>query len=316
MPDSPAIEIVDLRKRFRGVEAVRGISLRVERGEFFGLLGPNGAGKSTTLGILTGLVRRDSGRADVLGLDVERDYRVVRRRIGLAPQEFNFDRFLPIEDVLMYQGGYFGLDRRRAKQRAGELLEEFGLSAKRRETIRSLSGGMKRRLLIAKALVHEPEIIILDEPTAGVDVELRHQLWSTLRELNRQGTTVLLTTHYIEEAEALCERVAIIDHGEIVATDSPRSLIAQEGTGAIEITFEEPIDDVPPPLCDWSPLIDGRRLTLHVKDPGRRIGETMAVLQATSRTIQDVSMRQANLEDVFIHLTGHTIDGKASDGPS
>ncbi len=314
MPDGPAIEIEDLRKRYRGLEALEGISLRVEQGEFFGLLGPNGAGKSTTLGILTGLVRRDSGRADVLGLDVEKHYRTVRRYIGLATQEFNFDRFLPIEDLLTYQGGYFGLSRSRARGRARELLDLFGLTEKRRETIRSLSGGMKRRLLIAKALVHEPPIIILDEPTAGVDVELRHMLWSMLEDLNRKGTTVLLTTHYIEEAEALCKRVSIIDHGRIVTTGSPAELIARETAGTIEITLDGPLTSVPPELASFGPEIDGARLSLQVREPSRRLGEALAVLQRNGQLIHDVRMREANLEDVFIHLTGHPIEGR--DGQS
>ncbi|MBI3448801.1 MAG: ABC transporter ATP-binding protein [Acidobacteria bacterium] len=226
---TPAIDVVSLGKRYRDVEALRGVSLTIPKGAFFGLLGPNGAGKSTLINILTGLASPTSGKASVLGHDVVRDYRASRRQIGLAPQEFNFDRFFPIVEILVYQGGYFGLPRAEARRRAEELLVRFGLWDKRHEKTPRLSGGMKRRLLIAKAMIHDPPILILDEPTAGVDVELRRDLWEYWTEINGRGKTIVLTTHYLEEAEALCRTLAVIDLGTIITTGPKDEVIAQAG---------------------------------------------------------------------------------------
>jgi len=225
----PAIRAAGLSKRYPDVLALDGIDLTIPAGSFFGLLGPNGAGKSTFIHILTGLATPTAGSAEVLGHDVVRDYRRARRLIGLAPQEMHFDRFFSILDILIYQGGYFGLPRRRARARAEELLERFGLSAKRNEKITGLSGGMKRRLLIAKAMVHDPPILVLDEPTAGVDVELRRDLWRYWRQINEQGKTILLTTHYLEEAEALCRTLAVIDLGAIIARGPTGEVVAAAG---------------------------------------------------------------------------------------
>jgi len=226
---TPAIDVVSLEKRYRDVEALRGVSLAIPQGSFFGLLGPNGAGKSTLINILTGLASPTSGKASVLGHDVVRDYRASRRQIGLAPQEFNFDRFFPIVEILVYQGGYFGLPRAEARRRAEELLVRFGLWDKRHEKTPRLSGGMKRRLLIAKAMIHDPPILILDEPTAGVDVELRRDLWEYWTEINARGKTIVLTTHYLEEAEALCRTLGVIDLGTIITTGAKDEVIAQAG---------------------------------------------------------------------------------------
>jgi ABC-2 type transport system ATP-binding protein len=227
VPD--AVAVTSLVKRYSGVEALKGIDLTIPQGAFFGLLGPNGAGKSTLIHILTGLASPTSGSAAVLGMDVVRDYRASRRLIGLAPQEFNFDRFFSLLEILVYQGGYFGLRRKEARARAEELLARFGLWDKRNEKTPRLSGGMKRRLLIAKAMVHDPPILILDEPTAGVDVELRRDLWAYWQEINARGKTILLTTHYLEEAEALCRTLAVIDLGTIITSGAKEKVVAEAG---------------------------------------------------------------------------------------
>ena len=217
-----AIRVCDLRKSYGDVQALDGLSLSVDEGEFFGLLGPNGAGKTTLINVLVGLVRATGGEASVFGYDVVDHYREVRDRIGLAPQEYNVDRFFPIQEVLEHKAGYHGFDRRTASRRALEALEIVGIAGKADARFHQLSGGMKRRFMLARALVSGPELLILDEPTAGVDVQLRHDLWEIIERMNAAGTTVLLTTHYIEEAERLCDRVAILDQGrkvEVAARD-------------------------------------------------------------------------------------------------
>ena len=227
---TPAIEIDHLVKRYGDFTAVADVSLRVEAGEFFGFLGPNGAGKTTTINAIVGLARAERGRIEVFGHDNREQWREARRLIGLAPQEYNFDRYLSIRDVLIFQAGYFGLRGPAVNERADMLLERFGLASKAKQEFTRLSGGMKRRLTLARALIHEPKLIILDEPTAGVDVELRLELWDLLRELNDDGLTIFLTTHYLEEAEALCKTIAIIREGRIVTQQSTRDLIAHGAT--------------------------------------------------------------------------------------
>jgi len=222
-----ALEIDRLVKRYRAFTAVDGISLGVEEGEFFGLLGPNGAGKTTTISAIVGLARITSGSIRLFGHDVERDWRAARATVGLAPQEYNFDRYLNIRDVLIYQAGYYGLRGPAVTRRADDLLERFDLTSKAKQPFTRLSGGMKRRLTIARALMHEPRLLILDEPTAGVDVELRLELWAFLRELNRGGMTIILTTHYLEEAEELCSRIGIIEAGRIVALETTKTLVGE-----------------------------------------------------------------------------------------
>jgi ABC-2 type transport system ATP-binding protein len=220
-----ALHIERLVKRYGDLTAVDGISLDVPVGEFFGLLGPNGAGKTTTINSIVGLSKITSGKIELFGLDVTRDWRAARRTVGLSPQEYNFDRYLNIRDLLIYQAGYYGLKGKPVAERADELLERFGLTSKAKQVYTRLSGGMKRRLTIARAMMHEPRLLILDEPTAGVDVELRLELWSFLRQLNKDGTTIILTTHYLEEAEELCERIGIIEAGRLVALEGTRKLV-------------------------------------------------------------------------------------------
>ncbi len=309
MTDVPAISIRGLAKSYGDVVALEGIDLDIPRGRFFGLLGPNGAGKSTTIHILTGLATLERGEALVMGRNVVKEYRFTRRMIGLAPQEFNFDRFFPIRELLVLQAGYFGIERREASRRAEELLERFGLTEKAGDRIHKLSGGMKRRLLIAKAMIHDPEILILDEPTAGVDVELRRALWTYLRELNEAGKTVLLTTHYIEEAEALCEEVAIIDRGRIIARGSPEHLIATGGERHLEIRLTEPLEGpLPASIAAREASVEGDVLVVRAPHPRRIVGDVLEALYAADLKITEVRIVESSLEDVFVDLTGRAIE--------
>jgi ABC-2 type transport system ATP-binding protein len=232
----PALRISDLVKRYGDFTAVDGISLDVQEGEFFGLLGRNGAGKTTTINAIVGLANITSGSIALFGHDVVRDWRTARGMVGLAPQEYNFDRYLNIRDVLVYQAGYYGLRGKDVERRADMLLDRFDLASKAKQTFIKLSGGMKRRLTLARALIHQPRLLILDEPTAGVDVELRLELWSLLRELNTNGTTIILTTHYLEEAEELCDRIGIIQSGKLIALERTQKLI---GDGSLQDVFLE-----------------------------------------------------------------------------
>ncbi|HYW54423.1 MAG TPA: ABC transporter ATP-binding protein [Dongiaceae bacterium] len=232
----PALKVDGLVKRYGDFTAVDGISFQVQEGEFFGLLGPNGAGKTTTINATVGLAKITSGSISLFGHDVERDWRTARRQVGLAPQEYNFDRYLNIRDVLIFQAGYYGIRGKAVQQRADMLLERFDLASKAKQPYIKLSGGMKRRLTLARALIHEPKLVILDEPTAGVDVELRLELWSLLRELNTNGTTIILTTHYLEEAEELCDRIGIIQSGKLIALETTQKLI---GDGSLQDIFLE-----------------------------------------------------------------------------
>jgi ABC-2 type transport system ATP-binding protein len=236
----PALQIDDLVKRYpNGVEALRGVSLRIEPGEFFGLLGPNGAGKSTLIHCTTGLAQPTSGSIRVFGHDAIDAYAEAREAVGLAPQEPNLDWFLTVEETLDYHAGYFGMPRRERRERARELLEIFSLTEKRDERTRTLSGGMKRRLILARAMMHRPPLLILDEPTAGVDVELRLELWHYVQRINQEGTTILLTTHYLEEAEQLCDRIAFINEGAIVAEGTSGDLAGRFGVANLEDAYLE-----------------------------------------------------------------------------
>jgi ABC-2 type transport system ATP-binding protein len=234
----PALEIRDLVKRYpTGTEALKGVSLDIEEGAFLGLLGPNGAGKSTLIHCTTGLAQPTAGEIRVFGHDALRDYQQARVSIGLAPQELNLDWFLTLEESLDYHGGYFGMPKRERRERTRELLDTFSLSSKKDDRTRTLSGGMKRRLILARAVMHRPKLLILDEPTAGVDVELRLELWHYVQQINAEGTTILLTTHYLEEAEQLCDRIAFINSGEIVASGSSRELAQRFGTSSLEDAY-------------------------------------------------------------------------------
>jgi ABC-2 type transport system ATP-binding protein len=233
----PAIAVDGLVKRYDDFTAVDGVSLRVDAGEFYGFLGPNGAGKTTTINAIVGLAKKSAGSISIMGYDNETQWRDARMLVGVSPQEFNFDRYLSIRDVLIYAAGYFGLRGRAIADRADALLERFGIASKSNVEYTKLSGGQKRRLSLARALIHEPKVLILDEPTAGVDVELRIELWAWLRQLNSEGLTIFLTTHYLEEAEALCKRIAIIRAGRIVVEQATSELL--DGKGSLQDVFLE-----------------------------------------------------------------------------
>ena len=237
---SAALQITDLRKQYpTGTEALKGVSLEIPQGEFFGLLGPNGAGKSTLIHCATGLASPTSGAISIFGHDAIDHYGEARKMVGLAPQDLNLDWFLTLEETLDYHGGYFGMPKKDRRERSKELLEAFSLTSKRDERTRTLSGGMKRRLILARALMHRPELLILDEPTAGVDVELRLELWQYVQRINAEGTTILLTTHYLEEAEQLCSRIAFINGGEIVAEGTSPELASTYGVSSLEDAYLE-----------------------------------------------------------------------------
>src|SRR3990167_7198984 len=236
-----ALSIENLHKSFPNVKAVDGVSFSIEQGDFFGFLGPNGAGKTTTINCVVGLANFSQGKIKVFGKDIKKDYREARKLIGLSPQEYNFDPYLKIEDVLVYQAGYYGIKKKDVMFKVDELLKQFKLDAKSEVDYRKLSGGMKRRLAIARALVHSPKLLILDEPTAGVDVELRLELHEYLKKINKEGTTILLTSHYIEEVEKLCNKVAIIHKGKLIANDHTSKLMEKLDSGHTEITIDKKI---------------------------------------------------------------------------
>ena len=304
----PAIEINELVKSYNGVAALKGVNINIDEGEFFGLLGPNGAGKTTTINILTGLVFRDKGYTRVFGRDTVKDYRFTRSKIGIAAQEFSVDWFFPIEKLLYFQAGYYGITEKRAAPKIDELLERLGLSHKRKARLRQLSGGMKRRFQLAKALVHNPDILILDEPTAGVDVELRHDLWTYLKDLHKGGKTILLTTHYIEEAELLCDNVAIIDEGEILKKGPPKVLTRELGTSGITIQIGESDIDLTQHLKGFQYSNENNRLHFSVSNPDRELPKIIDVLSDVNIPIHSIDSDRATLEDVFLSLTGKGIN--------
>ena len=302
----------NLSKQYGSRWVVSDVDLEVSQGEIVGLLGPNGAGKTTTIGIITGLVRLEEGSVSVFGKDIIRDYRFTRSKIGLSPQEFTSDWFFPIDKLLIFQAGYYGIPKKEAQPRVEELLERFGLTEKRGTKMRQLSGGMKRRFQIAKALVNDPDILILDEPTAGVDVQLRHMLWDFLRELHQQGKTILLTTHYIEEAELLCERVSIINDGSIVSEGTPQELIRSLGKGMIEVALSGWGGSLEAKMSSfdfvYEPETDGGRLIFSVDNPERELTNIIATLSSNECHIHEVKINKASLEDVFVATTGRGIN--------
>jgi ABC-2 type transport system ATP-binding protein len=301
--DVPALRIDRFSKKYGDVLAVDDVSLEVADGDFFGFLGPNGAGKTTTISAVVALATITSGKIEVFGHDVVRDWRAARRLVGLAPQEYNFDRYLSIRDVLIYQAGYYGLRPREVRARADALLERFGLASKAEGTFVKLSGGMKRRLSLARALIHEPKLLILDEPTAGVDVELRIELWGLLRELNAAGTTIILTTHYLEEAELLCRNIAIIEGGRIVAKESTADLLARQGNTTLSVTVDRPLARIPVSFAARGARYDAPTNTLHVEglEPSA-IAPALTELEAAGYTIANVDFKRASLQDVFLEL--------------
>lgn len=297
-----ALKISDLRKTYRnGPQALCGIDLKVKEGDFFALLGPNGAGKSTAIGIISSLVNKSSGKVEVFGHDLDRDPEAVKSCIGLVPQEFNFNQFLPTEEVVANQAGYYGIPRAQAIQNAEESLKQLDLWSKRKVMARELSGGMKRRLMIARALVHRPKLLILDEPTAGVDIEIRRSMWEFLQELNRNGTTIILTTHYLEEAENLCRNIAIINHGSIVENSSMDALLYKLHTETFVLNLKERLEY--PPSLDGFEIFQRDGCTLEVKvEREHGINGLFAGLSELNIEVLSLRNKQNRLEQLFIDI--------------
>jgi len=305
---TPAIRINNLKKSYGQTVALKGIDIIIEEGQFFGLLGPNGAGKTTSINILTGLIKKDSGITEIFGRDTIKDYRFTRSQVGVSAQEFSVDWFFTLERLLYFQAGYYGISKNKAKAKVEELLERMGLNEKRDSRLRELSGGMKRRFQIAKALVHDPSIIIFDEPTAGVDVELRHELWSYFKSLHKQGKTILLTTHYIEEAEMLCEKISIIDRGIVITEGTPRELTRKLGKAGITINLSGWKEELSPELDRYKYTFEDGRLHFTVQDPEEAMPEIITLLTKNDCHIQRVETTKSSLEDVFLSLTGKGIN--------
>lgn len=299
----PAIEITDLCKVYAGGKrALDNVSLTIPRGQIYGLLGPNGAGKSTTINILAGLVNKTSGAARIWGFDIDQNPRNAKNSIGIVPQEIVFDPFFTPFETLENQAGYYGVPKER--RRSMELLRAVHLDDKANAYARTLSGGMKRRLLVAKAMVHSPPILVLDEPTAGVDVQLRQQLWAYVRELNAQGVTIVLTTHYLEEAEELCDRIGIINHGRLVTDKPTRELIAMAQEKVVQVTVDRDIAAAPHASCfEKIELSDPRTLTITYMKNRANAGQVLSAVQDSGLSIIDVVTRDPDLEDVFLNLT-------------
>ena len=306
MDDTAAIRIESLSKTYSASgmppkRALEEVSFEVPRGQIFGLLGPNGAGKSTLINILAGLVMKSSGKATVWGFDIDEHPRNAKRSIGIVPQEILFDPFFTPKEALEIQAGLYGIPREHRK--TDELLAAMHLTDKADAYSRTLSGGMKRRLLVAKAMVHSPPILVLDEPTAGVDIELRRQLWAYVRQLNAGGVTVVLTTHYLEEAEELCDRIAIINHGRVIANEPTRQLVAKAQEKAVVVSFDHDLESVPTHDCfEDIRLLDERTMEITYRKDKVNAGQVLAAIQRDGLSIVDVRTREPDLEDVFLSL--------------
>jgi ABC-2 type transport system ATP-binding protein len=300
--DEAAIRIESLSKTYAGGKlALNDVSFEVPRGQIFGLLGPNGAGKSTLINILAGLVVKTAGRVNIWGFDIDEHPRNAKRSIGVVPQEIIFDPFFTPRETLEIQAGLYGIAQ--SERQSDALLAAMHLTDKADAYSRTLSGGMKRRLLVAKAMVHSPPILVLDEPTAGVDVELRRQLWDYVRQLHAQGVTIVLTTHYLEEAEELCDRIAIIHHGRVIANEPTRELVAKAQEKAVVVTFDQDIAQVPTNDRFLNiALVDERTLEITYRKDQANAGEVLTALAAEGLSIVDVSTRDPDLEDVFLSL--------------
>lgn len=299
---TPALDIKNLSKTYgNDVQALRGIDLTVEKGDFFALLGPNGAGKSTTIGILFSLINKTGGKVDICGIDIDENFSEAKRLIGIVPQEFNFNIFEKVRNIVVTQGGYYGLPRDIAEQRADKYLKKLGLWDKRDDVGRALSGGMKRRLMIARALVHEPELLVLDEPTAGVDIEMRREMWDFLRELNENGTTIILTTHYLEEAEMLCRNIAIIDQGAIVHHSSMKDLLRQLHTETFVLDSRTVLPSSVH-LADFKVLrLDDHTLEVEV-DKDQDLNGIFTGLLELGVGISSMRNKTNRLEEMFVSL--------------
>lgn len=297
-----AISLRGVSKRYGDLQALNNVSLDIRQGEFFGLLGPNGAGKSTLISALAGLLKVDSGEITILGADVSTDYRQARLNLGVVPQEIIMDPFFTVREILQFQSGYYGV--RNNDEWVDELLLQLNLSDKADTNMRKLSGGMKRRVLIAQALVHKPQVLVLDEPTAGVDVELRQSMWRFVRRLHREGHTIVLTTHYLEEAEELCDRIAIIDKGEVIALETKEDLLARGLGSKLLVRATHTIETIPKEYQERIARLEGNELELTINRESDSVMEILDRLRAASMKIDYVSVLNDSLEDVFVRLTG------------
>lgn len=301
------VRLERVSKRYPKLVALDQVSLEIRAGEIFALLGPNGAGKTTLINIVAGLVRASEGTITVLGKDVVTDYRFTRRNIGLVPQEINFDPFFTVEEILKIQAGYFGV--RLSEARLKEILVALDLEPKRSASPRALSGGMRRRLLIGKALVHEPKVLFLDEPTAGVDVELRHSLWAYVRTLRDRGTTIVLTTHYLDEAEELADRVGVVDRGKLLVVDDKVALLERHASRELRVAIAARLETLPADLVAMGVTIEKEGRSLHARvKPGETFGAVLAAITAAGISVTDVETARMRLEDVFVEL----LHGKAA----
>ncbi len=305
-----AVEIKNLNKTYKGSKksgpkvALKDVSLDIPQGSIFGLLGPNGAGKSTIINIMAGLVMKTSGSVKIWDIDIDQNMRSAKSAIGVVPQEINYDPFFTPRELLELQAGLYGVPK--AERRTMDVLRMVGLEDKAEAYTRSLSGGMRRRLMVAKAMVHNPPVLVLDEPSAGVDVELRKQLWANVRELNKRGVTIILTTHYLEEAEELCDKIAIINHGEIIACEDKEDLVARISNKEIRFRLDREFDAVPAGLDVFGAVKAGKRTVVIRYSPNEQdVGAMIAAVQASGYGIADITTDESDLEDVFLQLTGH-----------
>jgi len=304
----PAVNIQAVSKRYGALQALDNVSFEIAQGDFFGLLGPNGAGKTTLISALAGLIRVDSGQLTVAGHDVQKDWRAARRALGVVPQEVVIDPFFTVREMLHLQAGYFGL-RKDCSAWIEELLEELDLAAKAEASLRSLSGGMKRRMMIAQALVHRPPVVVLDEPTAGVDVELRRTLWKFIRRLHGEGHTIVLTTHYLEEAEALCDRIAILNDGRVQALDSKDALLARHPFRFLTLTLTAELPGGLQRMVVETIAREGEQVvTLKIDKRTDSMADVLAALAESAVKVSDIRTRDPGLEDVFLELTGEPVD--------
>ena len=310
-----AIQIDSVEKSYKGFKALKGVSLNIEQGEFFGLLGPNGAGKTTLISTIAGLIRPDVGSVKIHGHDVVRDFREARKKLGVVPQELVFDPFFTVRETLRLQSGYFGIKNN--DKWIDEVMENLDLTNKADVNMRALSGGMKRRVLVAQALVHKPPVIVLDEPTAGVDVELRQTLWKFISRLNREGHTVVLTTHYLEEAEAMCQRVAMLKLGQVVALDTMQGLLRRVSGSQLIVHLKE--GALPEGLRhlvshdehDGREGGKGNRYSLRINAPAE-VESILARLRESGATVDEMQLQQADLEDIFLQIMGDAKAGKGA----
>jgi len=299
---SYALEIDNLRKVYSGgTEALKGISLKVNEGDFYALLGPNGAGKSSTIGIIGTLVTKTSGRVKIFGIDIDRDVAIAKSMLGVVSQEINFSQFEKVIDIVTTQAGFYGIKKSVAKPKVEKMLRRLGLWDKRNDQARTLSGGYKRRLMIAKALIHKPKLLILDEPTAGVDIELRREMWDFLREININGTTIILTTHYLEEAEQLCRNIGIIDQGEIVVDTSMKDLLRKLDVQGFVLDLEEPLDHAPV-IEDYSLRLEDPLTLVTAVNKGKSINTLFDELNKLNIKVKSMRNESNRLEEMFIEM--------------